>query len=235
MDCQDIRSLLAFTRKGGDQIDPTERAALQHHLNGCGDCAAVSHSEELLDAALGTAMRAVAIPSGGKARLLAKLAANRPWPWPKLAAAAVLLLTLGLGATAWLARPLPHVTNADLQVADFDEDGVEAWYRKRGINMLAWRQLDHSHLWSYDIAEIQGQRVPKLTFCRDMNGRIAVAQVIVLRSDRFNTTDLHDQTGVNSKLSTVIVERGIDPDWVYVVSTTESKDDLGVFLIQGAN
>jgi hypothetical protein len=229
MDCQDIRSLLAFTRKGGDQIDPTERTVLQHHLDGCGDCATAAHSEELLDAALGRAMRAVPVPAGGKARLLAKLAADRPWPWPKLAAAAVLLLTLGLGATAWLARPLPHVTNDDVQVTDFDVDRVEAWYRKRGVDMVAWRQLDHSHLWIYDIAEIQGRRVPKLIFCRNVDGRSAIAEVIVLRADRFNTTDLHESGG-NLK---VFVERGVDPDWIYVVTTTEG--DLGVFLIPSPN
>ncbi len=122
MDCQDVRSLLAFTRKGGDQIDPTERAAVQHHLDDCGDCAAALHSEELLDAALGAAMRAVSVPAGGKARLLAKLAANRPWPWAKLAAAAALLLASSLGATAWLMQPLPRITDAEVQVVDFDAD-----------------------------------------------------------------------------------------------------------------
>jgi hypothetical protein len=233
MDCQDIRSLLAFTRKGGDQIDPTERAAVQHHLDGCGDCAAAAQSEELLDAALGTAMRAVPIPAGGKARLLAKLAANRPWPWVKMAAAAAVLLALGWGGTAWLMQPLPHITDNALQVTDFEADKVEDWYRLHGVDMVAWRQLDHTYLWTYDIVEIQGRRVPKLIFCRDVNGRIAVAQVIVLRSTRFNTADLHDLTGVNGKLSRVIIERSSDPDWVYVVGTTEG--DLSAFLIQAAN
>jgi hypothetical protein len=228
MDCHDVRSLLAFTHKGGDQIDPTERAAVQHHLDGCGDCALAAHSEELFDAALATAMRAVPVPGGGQARLLAKLAANRPRPWTKVAAAAALLLALGLGGTAWLVRPLPHVKNADVQVAEFDADRVEEWYRKRGVDMVAWRQLDHTYLWTYDIIEIQGQRVPKLIFCREVNGRSAIAQVIVLRADRFNTTDLHETVG-NLK---TFVEREIHPDWVYVVSTTE---ELGAFLIQGAN
>jgi hypothetical protein len=232
MDCQDVRSLLAFTRKGGDQIDPTERAAVQHHLDGCGDCAVAAQSEELLDAALGTAMRAVHIPAGGKARLIAKLAADRPWPWGKIAAAAALLIALGWGGTAWLTQPLPHVTIHDIQVADLDVDKVEEWYKNRGVDMVAWRQLDHTYLWAYDIVEIRRRRVARLTFCRDDNGHIAIAQVIVLRADRFNTTDLHE-TGVNGKMSTVFVERGSDPDWVYVICTTEGS--LSAFLIQGSN
>jgi hypothetical protein len=239
MDCQDVRSLLAFTRKGGDQIDPMEWAAVQHHLDGCGDCAAAAHAEELLDAALGTAMRAVAMPAGGRARLLATLAANRPWPWAKLAAAAALLLALGSGGTAWLLQPLPRITDNQIQVLNFDPDKVEEWYRNRGVDMAAWRQLDHTYLWTYDIVEIHGRRVPKLIFCRSVSAgnseHIAVAQVIVLRADRFNTNDLHDLTGGGGKMSTVVVfvERSSDPNWVYVVSTSE--DSLSAFLIQAAN
>jgi hypothetical protein len=114
---------------------------------------------------------------------------------------------------------------------------VEAWYKKRGVDMVAWRQLDHTYLWTYDIVVIQDHRVPKLTFCRTVNTgngeRIAVAQVIVLRADRFNTTDLHNWTGGNGKMSTLNVERGSDPNWVYIVNTTEL--DLSAFLIRAAN
>src|SRR5260370_37454602 len=100
MDWHEVRSLLAFRRHDSDQIDPTERAPVQQHLDNCLDCAAASQSEHLLDAALGAAMRDVPVPKDGKARLLAKLDASRPRPWMPIAAAAAVLLALGIAGAA---------------------------------------------------------------------------------------------------------------------------------------
>src|SRR5437763_1879609 len=105
MDCHDVRVLLALQRRG-DAIDPTERAALQQHLDVCPDCAAHSHSDQVVDAALGDAMRAVAVPAGLQTRLLTRLAVTRPRRWPRVAAAAAAVLLLVAWAT-WWAMPRP--------------------------------------------------------------------------------------------------------------------------------
>lgn len=234
MDCHDVRSLLAFTRHDSDQIDASERAAVQLHLDGCADCTAASQSEQLLDAALGAAMRDVPVPKDGKARLLAKLDASRPRPWMPIAAAAAVLLAVGLGATAWLMRSLP-VFDSPLAFEiingkQTDPEKVEEWFKEQGVEMVAWRQLDHTLLWTYDVVEIHGQRVPKLIFVR--RDRPAVAEVIVLRKGQFETKDLQD-IPINSP-NRVKVERSTSNEaYVYLVGTTETS--LELFLIDRAN
>jgi len=230
MDCHDVRSLLAFTRQGRDQIDPAEQAGVQQHLETCVDCAAASQSEQHLDAALGAAMRDVPVPSGGKARLLAKLDASRPRPWLPIAAAAAVLLALGLGATTWLAWPRPHVDRDIAQVKDGDPNKVEEWFRKQGVEMTTWRQLDHSLLWTYDVVEFNGRRVPKLVFFQpSADGRGAIAQVIVLRRDQFDTSDLYDKQDATP--NQIIVERDSSPEYVYLIGA----DNLNLFRIKGGN
>jgi hypothetical protein len=233
MDCHDVRSLLAFTRSGSDQIDATERAAVQQHLDNCLDCTAASQSEQLLDAALSAAMRNVPVPTDGKARLLAKLDASRPRPWLPIAAAAAVLLALALGATAWLMRPLPvfdeRFATDLINGKHTDPDKVEEWFKEQGVEMATWRQLDHSLLWTYDVVEIRGQRVPKLIFVR--RDRPAVAEVIVLRKDRFETKDLY---GIPNNFSNhVIVERSVNEAYVYLVGSTEPT--LNLFRLDNAN
>ncbi len=96
--------------------------------------------------------------------------------------------------------------------------------------METWSQLDHTLLWTYDVVEIRGQRVPKLIFVR--RDQPAVAEVIVLRKDRFETKDLHSMP--NNFSNHVIVERSANNEaYVYLVGTTEAT--LELFLIKGAN
>ena len=230
MECHEARMLLAFARPGSDAIDATERAAIQQHLEACADCAAHARSEQAIDAAFGTAMREVTIPAGLKARVLAKVAAHRPFPWPTVAAAAAILLVVaGLGA--WWMWPLPRV---DTQYAvenanrDTDPDRVEAWFKAQGVEMVTWRQLDHRQLWSYDVAEFRGRRVAKLVFLN--RAQPAIAQVIVLRTSQFNTTNLDNGFGQTNR---VIVERESNPGFVFLVST--DQETLDAFMIPRAN
>src|SRR5262252_6889654 len=109
MECHEARMLLAFTRPGNDAMDAAERAEVQRHLEACPECAAMARSEQAVDGAFGKAMREVAIPAGLQQRVLAKVAANRPYPWPAIAAAAAILLTIA-GAGTWWLWPLPCVT-----------------------------------------------------------------------------------------------------------------------------
>jgi hypothetical protein len=231
MDCHDIRLLLAFTRAGGDAIDSTEQKALQEHLQACPECAALASSEQALDRVLGTAMRDVPVPAGLKARVLDKVAVNRPRPWGKIAAAAAVLL-LAVGITGWLLRPLPAVDPSDVYLVlnrgqgHAPADVVEKWFNDQGVEMAAWRELNHDDLWFYDIIEFQGRRVPKLVFYRPekKDGRPSViAQVIVLRTNQFNTRELREQVGTRIR-----VETESTPGFVYL-----STDDIDAFRRDG--
>jgi Putative zinc-finger len=232
MDCHDARLLLAFTGHGGDQIDPTERDAVQQHLDTCADCAAFAQSEQIIDAAIGTAMRTVPIPAGAKSRVYAKLATTRAWPWRRIAAAAAILIGIGLG-TAWYLRPLPQIglTEAEYVIngKKTEPDDVEQWYRDQGIEMIAWRQLDYNLLWTYDVVHYQGQRVPKLIFySRDPS---AIAEVLVVRESQFDVRmpdgELNGQTP-----NQIFVQRENDAGYVYLVGTTAG---LEPFLRRGAH
>jgi hypothetical protein len=219
MDCQDVRLLLAFTRRGGDDIDPTDRAVVEQHLETCPDCASLARSEQAVDAALGAAMRAVPIPPTLKANLLARLAAGRARRWPKVAAAAaaVLLILGGIGVYR-ITHPGGRATVDVAEVAR-EVDGrlgqapeeVEAWFRQAGVEMTCPRQYDYSHLLTYDLVLFEGRRVPKLIF---YNGNAnTVAQVLVFRSDDFR---------VNGRLNLPMRLPGGNPS--HEVSTEEGAD-----------
>ncbi|MBV8614229.1 MAG: hypothetical protein JOY66_10725 [Acetobacteraceae bacterium] len=221
MDCHDVRLLLALTRRGGDTTDPTDRALVQEHLHACPDCAALARSEQLLDTALGTAMRAVPIPAGLQTRLLAQLALRRVPRWPRIAAAAaVLLLAIGAAGTAWALRPLPVV---DLDVANQlingqprDPDEVKQWYRERGIEMEPLRTFEHAYLWSLEVMELDGRRVAKLVFFNP--DRAAIAQVIVLPAHQFNTQELKEGNFLSTP-NRVFIDPVSSSDFVYLIGT----------------
>jgi len=220
MDCHDVRVLWALQRRG-DAIDPTERAALQQHLDACPDCAGHSHCEQVVDAALGSAMRAVTMPAGLQARLLTRLAVTRPRRWPRVAAAAAAVLLLIAGGTWWA---IPRPTPVDPQ-ADFAELAgrrhaepayVEQWFADRGIDMVSWRRAKHEYLWTFDIVDFRGRRVPKLIFSKE-EGTAAVAEVLVLSTRQFDTRDLPEGEN-NGWVSKISVERP-DADFVYLIAT----------------
>ncbi len=224
MDCHDVRLLLAFLRRGGDQLDPTERAAVQQHLQTCPDCTALADSERAADAAFGAAMRAVPVPADAKARLLARLAAGRPRRWPGVAAAAAaaLLLAVGLGfyahsrATKPVLLPLAEIATIDGRTATSAAD-VEEWFRQAGVAMTFPRQYSSNQLLTYDVVQYEGRRVPKLVFFNSAKG--AAAQILVLPNDQFRVQAAAEEWGRGLRLPdtahTLQVEEGTD--CVYVV------------------
>jgi hypothetical protein len=230
MECHEARMLLAFTRPGSDAMDAAERAEVQQHLESCPECAVMALSEQAVDGAFGKAMREVPVPAGLQQRVLAKVAANRPYPWPAIAAAAAILMLVA-GAGTWLLWPLPRVDTVRVQDdfnRDTDPDSVEAWFKKQGVEMEAWRQLDHRHLLFYDIGEFHGRRVARLVFFN--RDRPAVAEVFVLPVRRFNTRDLTD--GFPGQTNRIFVHRESNLNFVYVVGTSEQT--LDAFLLRGA-
>jgi anti-sigma factor RsiW len=116
MDCRDAQFFLRFRRPGspgaGD-LAPEDAAALDRHLAGCPNCAASARTSAAVDAAIGTAMRAVEVPASLRARLIASTSAERGTvlrrrAYRYAALAASLFLVVGLAAGIFTAnRPHP--------------------------------------------------------------------------------------------------------------------------------
>ncbi len=230
MECKEARFLCWFARPGRPELEADELSQLQHHLQECSECAAAMAAEQRLDTYLGEAVRDVPVPAGLQARLLNKLEqdrARRRWKVRALALAASLLLSGGL-LFYWLA-PRPAVNYEEIFVhvrhsAGIAPEDVEVWFKERGLNMVAPRQLNYRLLDSCDTVEIQGQRVPKLLFVQRGERRSAVAHVYVLSDQQF---DLASRPPERMNISSHTIEERTFSDipFVYLfVYTGESLD-----------
>jgi hypothetical protein len=185
MDCTSVRWLVTLTRS--DELDEAERQAVSAHLSGCSECSALAEAHNRLDDALATAMHRVPVPADLKGRILERLArARRPRPW-RWAAAAAALLAAGF-AGYFVLFPGPEELNVTLiwQKVDLKAtaESVEGWFNSEfGIAMTAPRNFNYNLLDTLDVAEIQGQRVPKLTFLS--RNRTVLAHVYVLSTRQF--------------------------------------------------
>src|SRR5688572_18603344 len=82
MDCPNVRLLLAYRRPGGPaELAPEDVATLDRHLAECPACAAAARRQDGFDAALGSAMRAVAAPVGLRDRLITDALARSGAIW----------------------------------------------------------------------------------------------------------------------------------------------------------
>src|SRR5438132_13737126 len=77
MECRDAQFYLRFRRPASDELGPEVAADLDQHLAGCPHCATEARSASAFDAALSTAMRNVAIPTGLRNRIVAHVAEKR--------------------------------------------------------------------------------------------------------------------------------------------------------------
>ncbi len=231
MDCKTARLLLDFRRPRVGELPADEAAALEHHLASCPDCGAAGLAERRLDDALGRAVRDVPLPDGLRERLLARLATERRAALrrrvlrltPALAAAASLLV----GALVWWhvvgSRP-PRLDLASLseeslqQHRAFSKESVESWFlEKRQVTMVAPAAFNYTLLVDADMADLQGKRVPKLTF----QGGTARATVYVITREQFDVEALarvdpaqFDSFGQHTRIWRPRAER---PDTAYII------------------
>ena len=240
MDCTSTRWLLSFVRTG--ELDPAEREVLDSHLGACAECAATAQAETRFDDALEVAMARVPMPAGLKVRILRDVRQRRPrrrWPW--VAAAAVLIGAAIGGYLVWSAGPLDFDVSSFVWYVDYktpqSRETVEARFNTElGIAMKAPPEFDFNLLDNYDTAEIQGRRVPKLTF--HARGSGALAYVYVLATRQFTLPPQPDAVQKDGWLSEVIPAsshnvqirryQGID-DFFYVIVYTSGSLDPFVF------
>lgn len=105
MDCPNARLLLAHRRPGGPaELAPEDAATLDRHLTECPACAAAARQQDGFDAALGSAMRAVAAPVGLRDRLITDALARSGAIWRRTvyqyATAASILVVSALTTTS---------------------------------------------------------------------------------------------------------------------------------------
>src|SRR5438093_1533001 len=124
MECRDAQFYLRFSRPGANDLAPEDTAALTQHLAGCSPCSSEARSVSAFDAAVGRAMRAVEVPTGLRARLIASTSAQRGTLLRRrlgrsAAVAASLVLALGIGLGALTSRR-PQPDTAELAMKGND-------------------------------------------------------------------------------------------------------------------
>src|SRR5207244_1845131 len=110
MQCRDAQFYLRLRRHAGDELGAEVTADLDRHLAGCPACGADARVAASFDAAVTSAMRAVAVPAGLREKLLTQVAAYRGGVirrrmYRVAAAAASVFLALGLAFGLFASRP----------------------------------------------------------------------------------------------------------------------------------
>lgn len=196
MNCHDIQLLLAFVDRKTEELDETERAIVQQHLNQCPACAEAAQADRRVDETFGALMRDVAVPAGLKQKVLGKLDHPRAGlPWKSgLALAAAIAIAL----SAWLyfaEQTRPAVTLEDIAFyaidGNLEADAAERELANRGVTVKVPRTLfDYAYLQNIDVIEFKGRRVAKLTFSRVESSQPATASVLILSREQFNLKEL---------------------------------------------
>ena len=197
MDCNTARMLLTFFGRQGSELAPQDAADLDAHLAGCPGCAAAVRFERAFDDRVATAMLAVPVPAGLKAKLLDGVAADRgAWYRQKFYALAGLAATLVLavgGIVAWQIDRAPElrleaiVAAEDARVQDRAAE-VEEVLSARGLRFAPKQPFNMNQLAAVGVKPFQGKEVPFLLL---LSGpRNAQATVYVVRDTDFNWRNL---------------------------------------------
>lgn len=254
MNCRDAQFFLRFRRPGSPgagEFAPEDAAALDQHLAGCPACAADARSVSTFDAALGTAMRAVDVPVGLRARLIASTSAERGTvlrrrAYRYTALAASVLLAVGLAAGIFTANR-PHPDTYELAMKADSLDGVMRFADPVGIgpagraeaNAAAvqdWLKaerlpplpkpldnFDYGLLISHHWEEVQGRQVPVLLFRGRDRG---FAKVYAFRATQFNLKDVKGTSTSNCQADVYPTDHALGVTFVVVYTSR----DLAPFL-----
>lgn len=228
MDCTHVRLLLWFARKPEQDLDADDLGGLQEHLALCEECGRLAQQQRRFDEILGQKIRQVDVPADLKGRIDRRLIAAARWGWKQYTAtAASLFLALGmtLGWHFWPAPLLDLVEFAEIK-AGTAPDKVEAWFTSHGL-AFAWpHEFNSNYLDYYEIVEMQGKRVAKLSFRQRPNSAFhdVIAHVYAVPEGTFQMDDQMSHQ--------VLVQRYAElPDFVYLI--TLSGGTLDPFLRRG--
>lgn len=211
MDCQHARLLAEFTRPA-EGMPEAERQRIIEQLQDCPELALEFSAQQRADAAIARAMRDVAVPADGPAKVLAKLVLARRQKARKryvligTAIAAALLLALGVGY--WqVGRQVPlDLDLAGVQAAEsLVPAKVDAWLAQHGLPnglpIVGNRRLDYEALRVYGIGTFREQPTPMLLFTRGQ----AQMQLYLVPMGRYDLTGFDRTTTAVTSRGTVEV------------------------------
>lgn len=213
MDCKTARLLLEFVRPQPTELQASETAALEQHLAGCAECDALARAERQVEAQLGVAMRAVAVPEGLRFRLLNRLERERrAWyrRWAVraaggLAAAAAIILAVWFGLSRDQRRPEVdpiEVATAYSYRTQKGEEGVNDWLGEQR-SRAKWKgelrapgQFNYAFLTSCELNNDDRKPVPVLVFTRAVKaGETETVRVLIYSEQDFNVDNLDVSEG----------------------------------------
>ena len=228
MDCQQVQQLLVFLERQSEDLDPVERAAVLQHLAKCPGCKTLADANHRADNVIGIALRDVPVPADLRQKVLKRLTAQRSrWPWKRasVAIAAMVLIALSIG---WYMRPLPEVTESDLNDIQYsglgwDEKKVAQYVAAEGLAVVLPRDFDYKHLRRVEVVGFKKQRIVKLTFHVDLSeNQSSHAEVLILPHRQFRAASL---VSVENRGATSILVRH-EGDFSYVIFLQGDLDNL---------
>jgi hypothetical protein len=233
MNCETANILVLFSRPlGKSDLAPEEAQALASHLSSCPACAAAAEKQRATDEAIGRAFRDVPVPAGLSEKLLREAYAKQG-----AALRRKIYLTIAAGAFVvaggfagylvhWATRP--HLdTNQLLDQLQYDLENPEAatlaWLKSEGLPQQLPEAFDFRLLTSKGRTELQGARVPCLTFqaWRQGEPRPDTAKVFILSREQFKLYSL--QEGQNS-FGTLRVVPDDGRGWAFVFVHTANLE-----------
>lgn len=228
MDCSHVRMLLWFARDPDKDLDAADLGGLREHLALCGDCRRRSQEQWQVDRVIGQGVRDVATPAHLKDRISNRLRDARRWGWKGwTATAASMLFAVGM-TTAWALWPAPYLDStaiAEIKTGSAPEK-VEAWFSYYDVPFAWPAEFNSTYLDYYEIVELQGQRVAKLSFrAREFNSSTdSIAHVYAIADSQFQLEDEASQP--------LTVRRYADvPGFAFLVTLAGGR--LDTFLRRG--
>ena len=228
MTCREALFFVRFRRPGASgagELAPEDTAALDRHLAACPACLAEANASAAFDASLGSAMRAVEIPSGLRDRLFVTASVERGRrlrrrAYQLTALAASLFLTVGLAAGIFTAtrpepdtfallmnasrventlrfEPMQNVGFGQFEQANANRTALETWLKSERLPPLPQPGEQ-----SFDLGLVVSQhweevqeRQVPVVLLRGRDG--GFAKIYAFRSTQFNLKSLKSEKGVS--------------------------------------
>jgi len=239
MDCSNARLVLFLSAENARELDAPTAKELADHVAVCTDCNGVARSHRRLDQLLGRAMRDVPVPGDLKARLLERLAKERPTRqrrWRPVviglaAAAALVLVVWGWyfgGARPTRTLSVDQIAMGERASAPRDVVAINAAFKALGASEweCAPAGVNYAYLISApSLALLPGvdkpPKVPHLVFVRGSDQ----ARMFIIPKKRFRvegweqlasgyelSVHLHDPG--NKDFTYLVLHTGHRPDWL---------------------
>jgi hypothetical protein len=233
MQCRDAQFYLRLRRHAGDELGADVAGDLDRHLADCPTCAIDARAAASFDRAVASAMRAVAVPTGLRDKLMTLASAHRGGVirrkvYRVAALAASVLFVTGLAFGIFSAsRPRIDTTqivmNSDRLYQD-PEGLLRDWLIAQNFPEQLPEPFDPTLLMSLGTEKIQGKDVPVAVFSHP---RVrGFAKLYIFRDDgTYNLRELQDAQ-MSHTMARVIKDPVRFPGVQYVIVHTFHPDPL---------